>query len=298
MQGTKKSRSNDLGQNVDFIDKDSELYPSSLKQLPSAPQGLYFQGDISLASKHLSNIAMVGTRKASIYGKTCTHNLVAALAAYDAVIVSGMAYGIDSAAHEAALTVGLPTIAVLGTGLLDPSLASNPIYKAILAKGGLILSEYSPHYPAQKWTFRDRNRIISALSFCTVVIEAPQDSGALITAEVTQQLKKPLYTLSGEINKANFQGNMNLINSDAATPIFSPKLWAEKLKLASKKQEKPKIESNSILELISSEPTSMDTLLKLSGLSTAALSTELSKLCTRGYIRKIFGQKYIKVELN
>ncbi len=298
MQGTNSIRSNDLDQTVDFISQDSELYPTGLKQLPAAPLQLYYRGDISLASRLENNIAIVGTRKASIYGKTSAQNLVTALAAYDTCIVSGMAYGIDSAAHEAAITMGLPTIAVLGCGLLDESVTRNPLYKSILAKGGLIVSEYSPHYPAQKWTFRDRNRIISALSCATVIVEAPKSSGALITADITKHLKRPLYALSGEINKTNFQGNMDLLSSQEACPIFSTKLWAESLKLTKRDCKQTTINSNPILDLISAEPISMDTLIQTTGLSPSAISAELSKLTTRGYIRKIFGQKYIRVELN
>jgi DNA processing protein len=298
MQGTNSIRSNDLDQTVDFISQDSELYPSGLKQLPAAPLQLYYRGDLSLASRLENNIAIVGTRKASIYGKTCSQSLVAALAAYDTCIASGMAYGIDSAAHEAALTMGVPTIAVLGCGLLDDSVIANPLYKSILVKGGLIVSEYSPHYPAQKWTFRDRNRIISALSCATVIVEAPKGSGALITADITKHLKRPLYALSGEINKTNFQGNMELLSSGAASPIFSTKLWAESLKLNKRDCQKPSTSTNPILELIGAEPISIDTLIQTSKLSPGALSAELSKLTTKGYIRKIFGQKYIRVELN
>lgn len=302
MQGTDQPRLSGLGQiddiEIKFLEQFSATYPSGLKQLAKPPKILYYRGNIELANKLLTNIAIVGTRKASIYGKTCTQMLINALSSYEACIVSGMAYGIDQAAHEAALTVKLPTIAVLGVGLLDKDILRNPLYHKILANNGLLVSEYEPYYPAQKHTFIDRNRIISALSFCTVVVEAPKGSGALITAERSAELKRPIYALSGEINKANFQGNMNLINSQIATPIFSAKLWAENLALNPRNSNPQQSLSNPILDLISSEPISLDTLMQKSQIPQVELSVELSKLTAKGYIRKIFGQKYIRVELN
>ncbi len=302
MQGTNSPRSNDLGQiddiEIKFLEQSEQLYPDGLKQLSNPPSRLYYRGNIELVNKLTNNIAIVGTRKASIYGKTCTQMLVNALSNYDATIVSGMAYGVDQAAHEAALTSGLPTIAVLGAGLLEENIFRNPLYQSILNNNGLLLSEYPPHHPAQKWTFIERNRIISALSFCTVVIEAPEGSGSLITAKKSQELKRPIYALSGEINKANFQGNINLINNQIATPIFSAKLWVESLALSPKDLKPQQNISNPILELISNEPISLDTLIQKSQIPQVELSVELSKLTAKGYIRKIFGQKYIRVELN
>ncbi len=302
MQGTSSPRPNGLGQiddiEIKFLEQSDNFYPTGLKQLTNPPLRLYYRGNIELANQLTNNIAIVGTRKASIYGKTATQMLVNALSNYEATIVSGMAYGIDAAAHEAALTVKLPTIAVLGVGLLDKDLLRNPLYHDILNNQGLLLSEYPPTHPAQKWTFIERNRIISALSFCTVVIEAPKGSGALITAERSAELKRPIHALSGEINKSNFQGNIDLINNQIATPIFSAKLWAESLDLNTRNTNINKSISNPILELISSEPISLDTLIQKSKIPQIELSVELSKLTAKGYIRKIFGQKYIRVELN
>ncbi len=300
MTGTNSSRLNSLGHideiPIGVLDQSDPRYPSGLKQLAKAPINLYFRGNIQLAAKLLNNIAIVGTRHASIYGKTCTQQLVRALANYDATIVSGMAYGIDATAHEAAITTGLPTIAILGAGLLDNSVASNPLYKQILEHNGLIISEYEPYYPAQKHTFIDRNRIISALSFCTVVVEAPKNSGALITARRSTELARPLYALAGEINKTNMQGNMALISSGAAEPIFSAKLWAGGLQLPTREHQEIITSSNPLLKLLGNEPISSDQLLKLTGLSITELSIELSKLIAKGHIRKIFGQKYIRVD--
>ncbi len=277
-------------------------YPKSLKQLAIKPARLYCKGNIKLLQQIDRNISIVGTRRASIYGKTCTEMLVHALSNYEANIVSGMAFGIDSAAHYAALSLALPTIAVLGAGLLTTDLCSNPLYHKILEQDGLLVSEYEPYYPAQKWTFRDRNRIISALSFATVVVEAPCNSGALITVEYSRLLNRSIYAMTGDITKPNLVGNLNLINGELAQPIFSSKLWANSLKLNPRGTNKtfsttPSL-SSEILEFIGPEPISLDRLLQVSNRNIGELSSELSKLVSKGYIRKIFGQQYIRSELN
>jgi DNA processing protein len=186
------------------------------------------------------------------------------------------------------------TIAVLGVPL--EAACSNPVYKSILRHDGLIISEYPPGYKIGKWSFRERNRIISALSFSTVVVEAPQSSGALITAEFSTKLKRDIYAIAGDITKSNLAGNLNLINSGIAQPIFSPQLWAESLRLE-RRTYNSKLQnlSNPILDFVSAEPLSFDTLLQKSQLSEAALLAELSKLCAQGCIRKIFGQRYIRL---
>jgi len=280
---------------INFLELNDTNYPDALRQLKDKVKRLYYVGNIDLIHRLEQNISIVGTRKASIYGKTTTQLLVNALSHYDTCIVSGMAYGIDSAAHQAAITTNLPTIAVLGCGLLETSVSTNPIYKSILAHGGLIVSEYEPNYPAQKHTFRDRNRIISALSFATVIVEAPAKSGALITADYSLELRRELYAVSGEINKTNIQGNINLLASGVAKPIFSVRAWAEGLKLNPRQQQTQETIASPVLERIGNEPISSDSLLSSTGLSSAELSAELAKLSARGYIRKIFGQRYIRV---
>lgn len=158
-----------------------ENYPKLLEEIYNPPGVLYVKGDISVLNSDLS-IAIIGTRKASDFGKKAAYEISYELSSVGVTVVSGGAVGIDSAAHQGALAVGGKTILVLGCGIDYPYLMQNKSMRDDIAKSGAIISEFPPNYPGNKYTFPIRNRIISGLSKGVVVIEAGEKSGSLITA--------------------------------------------------------------------------------------------------------------------
>ena len=196
---------------------DSE-YPDKLKEVIDPPQKLFYIGDISLL-KH-ECISIVGTRRASPYGKWVGYEISKKLSNYGFTIVSGMAEGIDTQAHLGALDNDAKTIAVLGTPIDVCFPKSNEkIYKQIAEKG-LIVSEYDSGAVTGSWSFPQRNRIISGLSSKVIVVEGTMKSGSMITAKLAVEQSRDLYAVPGNINNPNSIGTNNLI-SDGAVPIIS-----------------------------------------------------------------------------
>jgi DNA processing protein len=206
---------NDLGvKSLKTGDKD---FPLSLARIIDAPKNLYYIGDITLLNE-ANNIAIVGARNADLYAKHFTNSLVKSFSSYPAVIVSGGAKGIDMAAHVAALENSMPTIIVLGTGILASQFDLNSFFikKLRETKGSLIISEFEPFAAAQRWTFAYRNRLIAALSSSTVLIQAAKGSGSLITAKYALKYKKNLFAFSAQGLNSNFAGNHELLDSGKA----------------------------------------------------------------------------------
>jgi DNA processing protein len=199
-----------------------EGFPLSVTSIIDAPKKLYYIGDIELLNE-ANNIAIVGARNADLYAKHFTNSLVKALSLYPAVIVSGGAKGIDMTAHVAALENSMPTIIVLGSGILASQFDMNSFFikKLRETKGSLIISEFEPFAPAQRWTFAYRNRLIAALSRSTVLIQAAKESGSLITAKYALKYKKNLFAFSAQGLNPNFAGNYELLESGKAKSLNS-----------------------------------------------------------------------------
>jgi DNA protecting protein DprA len=210
----------DLG--VKSLKIEDKGFPLSLARIIDAPRKLYYIGDITLLNE-ANNIAIVGARNADLYAKHFTNSLVKSFSSYPAVIVSGGAKGIDMAAHVAALENSMPTIIVLGTGILASQFDLNSFFIKRLreTKGSLIISEFEPFAPAQRWTFAYRNRLIAALSRSTVLIQAAKESGSLITAKYALKYKKNLFAFSAQGLNDNFAGNHELLSSGKAKFLHS-----------------------------------------------------------------------------
>ena len=194
---------------------DDERFPYLLKQIEDPPAVLYVSGDISCMNEKLV-VAVVGTRKASLYGIEMAGNISKTLAENDVVVVSGGALGIDSAAHEGAVAAGGKTVCVLGCGLDFPYLASKiSLKRDIIRKGGAVITEYPPGTPARTWTFPARNRIISGLSRGTVVVEAGRRSGSLITANLANEQNRDVFVVAPPNGGEAATGNIALINDGA-----------------------------------------------------------------------------------
>ena len=181
---------------------------------------MYLRGDESVLKNELS-ISVVGARDASDYGCAVAKALASALATKGFTIVSGGARGIDSEAHFGALEEGGKTVCVMGCGLNANYLAEmNPMREKI-AENGVVISEYPPKSPASRTTFPVRNRIISALTLGTIVVEAGERSGSLITARLALEQGKDVFAVPGDLVHSSFLGTNRLIR-DGAIPVFSP----------------------------------------------------------------------------
>lgn len=203
-------------QNYQSITLQSAHYPALLKQIPKPPKQLFYEGNLQLLQK--TCISIVGTRRNTDYGEYATEKIVSELACADVVIVSGLAKGIDAIAHKAALENGLPTIAVLGTGLKNIYPRQNINLAKEILRNGLVISEYEDH-PPTKDVFPQRNRIISGLSLATIVIEAPEQSGALITAYFALDQNREVFTIPADIDRPESLGNLKLLKKSWAHPI-------------------------------------------------------------------------------
>jgi DNA processing protein len=196
-----------------------ENYPKRLKQLSDAPFIFYYRGTADL--DHPKIVSVVGTREATEYGKGFCNSLIEELTSLNVLIVSGLAYGIDIAAHKAALKYGLPTVAVLAHGLdkIYPSAHKNIAVK-MLANGG-VLSEYISETQPDREHFPDRNRIVAGLSDAVVVVEAAVKGGALITAEYGNSYNKDVFALPGRNYDGYSAGCNKLIKTNKASLIES-----------------------------------------------------------------------------
>lgn len=194
-------------------------YPFLLKQIHKPPQRLYYKGYIELLKK--TCIAVVGTRKNSDYGEEMTRKIIDELSHLDLCIVSGLALGIDTIAHQAALEYGLSTIAILGSGIDNIYPFENLELAEIIAQKGLIISEYEGQIAPLKSNFPQRNRIVSGISVATIIIEAPEKSGALITAKLALEQNREIFTLPGDVGSINSIGPLRLLQNGGAYPISS-----------------------------------------------------------------------------
>lgn len=189
-------------------------YPKRLTHIPDTPTVLYYKGTADLNTKKI--VAVVGTRKATAYGKGLTDELITGLAKHSPLVVSGLAYGIDAQAHRKALQVGLDTVGVMGTGidLLYPSVHKK-LANDMLNQGGL-LTEYTFGTEAETHHFPTRNRIIAGMADAIIVVEAAAKGGALITAEVANDYNRDVFAVPGSLNQTYSVGCNNLIKRNRA----------------------------------------------------------------------------------
>lgn len=207
-----------------------EEYPLLLGESIYKPKQLYAMG--TLPPPTSVGIAMVGTRRPGNSAQELCRRLVGALRGTDAVVVSGLAQGIDSLCHEAALEAGIPTVAVLAQGLGTKIEGSRgELARRILERGGAIVSEFEPDTPAYKGNFPARNRIISGLSRATVIVQSKAKGGALITAEFARKEGKPLYAIPGDFDSEVAGGTNDLLDRELARPVFRPESLASLLGL-------------------------------------------------------------------
>ena len=276
------------------------LFPDTLKQSEvNAPLAFYYKGDLNLLKTPC--IAVVGTRHSSRYGKDMTYKFVSGLVKGGFTIVSGLATGIDGYAHHATLDNNGKTIAVLGSGLNIITPVSNcDLYDKICNNGGLIISEYPPNANATKYTFPERNRLISGLSKGVLVVEAGEKSGALITADFALEQGRDVFAVVGNLDSSRSIGTNNLI-FNGATMVRNGEdicafygISAEKIS----KEEVKKLDNTqkTIYILLSEGEKSFDELVELAKMPLAELSVILTDMEIEGLIRRTTADNYIITE--
>lgn len=206
-------------QGWEIVAFDDDCYPSRLRNISNPPCVLYVNGDKKILNSKVS-ISIVGTRDSSEYGLNVANELAFSLAQAGAVIVSGGALGVDSASHEGAIKANGKTVAVLGCGLGSKYLMKNEALREEIAHNGAVISEFLPYAEATRTTFPIRNRIISGMTLGTVVIEAGEKSGSLITAKFALEQGRDVFAVPGDITNSNHFGTNSLIR-DGAKAVFS-----------------------------------------------------------------------------
>lgn len=202
-----------------IVTPESENYPNAFRELDDFPAALYVDGDPSVLSCPAA-VGMVGTRKASSYAIDIAHRLSAELAAAGITVVSGGALGVDSACHNGAMIVDGKTIAFMGCGLGTDYLIQNEPLRRAISQHGAVVSEFPPFFAASSRTFPVRNRLISGMSRCVVVIEAGERSGSLITARLAAEQGRLVYAVPGDVLSSSYLGTNKLIEQ-GAKPLFT-----------------------------------------------------------------------------
>lgn len=281
-----------------FIETDPE-YPRLLKEISNPPYLLYMKGELNLNAPMIS---IVGSRKYTDYGSQVAYAFAKDLAKAGITVVSGMAYGIDSIAHRGALDGGGKTIAVLGNSLDDKNIypSSNLNLSREIVANGCLLSDYPIETPAGiPGNFPARNRIIAGLSSGTLIIEAGEKSGTLITANLALDSNRDVFAVPGPIFSTQSFGTNDLIKKGAKV-VTSVKDILEELniqeiheKAAAPARIPDTKEEEIILHILSSDPLHIDNISKLSKLETATASSTLAMMEIKGWVRNIGGQNYI-----
>jgi DNA processing protein len=284
-------------QNIEIITMEDELFPSLLKEIDHPPPVLFMRGRIQPEDRWA--VAVVGTRRVSTYGRQVTEEVVSWLAINHMTIISGLARGVDAIAHKAALDNGGRTIAVLGSGVdrIYP-----PEHKKLadeILENGALISDYAPGTPPDASNFPPRNRIISGLSLATVVVEAGETSGALITAQFALEQGREVFAVPGNILAPQTKGTNHLI-SEGAHPLLSGRDILEVLNLSAvgEKQQTRKIlpdndVEKSLLGALDLEPLHIDEIQEKTGLPIEQVSATLTMMELKGMVRQVSGSVFL-----
>ncbi|MEW5821755.1 MAG: DNA-processing protein DprA [Cyanobacteriota bacterium] len=306
------------------------LYPDLLKQIYDPPVVLYYKGDFNLCDLS-KTVAIVGTRTPTDYGREMSYKISSELANFGVTIVSGLAEGIDTAAHTACIEINGKTIAVLGSGLnhIYPKINNNLANK-IIDSNGVVLSEYPPDSKPDGWRFPYRNRIISGLSYATILVEAKARGGGLITAKNALEQNREVFGVSSRVNSNSNDGVHNLIYRGEAkiyttiSKLLETLNWvivdnespkkeqddkipinetvkntvaiAETIEIKKEPEKAVELPSNSpeeiIMNLLDYDAVAFDVLLNKSGLDTSTLLSTMTILELRGLVCQVGGKRY------
>ena len=283
---------------INLIERGS--YPETLENMSGSPKKLYYRG-VFPAPKGQKYLCVVGSRKWTSYGRDAVRKIVGGLRGYPISIVSGLAIGIDSIAHIAALEAGLHCVAFPGSTLdwkdVYPP-AHVDLAKRIVKNGGALVSQWDIGYPTDKWAFPSRNLVMAGLSHATLIVEAAYHSGSLMTAEHAEKCHRDVFAIPGPINAANSYGPHMLIKNGAALIRSAEDVLHELgfivphtgnangyAPIDPRRRSSFDALSRSILDNISREEMSIDALLEKTQASSVELNGKVSSLELEGLIR-------------
>lgn len=291
--------------NIAILTPADERYPHLLRELPDPPAVLFLLGEF----KEIDglSVAIVGTRHASRYGLKQAESLAASLARAGFTVVSGMARGIDTAAHRGALAAGGRTIAVLASGVLAPYPPENTKLAEEIAAHGCVVSEAPPTMPPISGMFPQRNRIISGLTLGTIVVEASNRSGALITARHAGEQNRQVFAVPGQIDSPLSAGPHSLIRDGAKLVTSIDDVLEELGPLATQARRddgttiRAPVEvtlneqESQVLQAIEPRGSLIDEMTETSGLPVQRVLATVSVLEMRGLVRKVSGNRVVRL---
>jgi DNA processing protein len=268
-----------------FVGRSEAAFPVLLNAIHDPPPGLFVRGSAGLDLITLPAVAIVGARACSAYGRQVARRLGREAAAAGLVVVSGMARGVDAEAHRGALEAGGITVAVLGCGVDRDYPAAHASLAREIAGRGLVVSEYGPGVEPAPWRFPARNRVIAGLCGATVVVEARERSGALITADFALEEGREVLAVPGEITSALSAGSNALLRL-GATPLTRPDDLLESYGIEPGKAAQPDLPPHAatVLEHVRAAAAGADELARSTGLAAAELAAALSELELAGLV--------------
>ena len=287
-----------LKREIKFITFDSQDYPYMLSQISNPPMTLYYKGDLESCNLNRT-IAFVGSRRASLNGKDSVKRVISDLKNTDVCIVSGLAAGIDAISHESAILNNLKTIGVIASGFdyVYPE-GNKHLYEKIENGAGVVVSEYYPTFQPLKFRFPQRNRIVTGLSYGTVVGEAAMKSGALISANLTLEQGRELMCIPGAINNTNTEGVYKLIKDGASIvtcgeDILNALGWEiQQAKSENKQNLDLSPQEKIVFDIIGVEPKGFDEIQTETKLDTDGLLSLLTIMEMKGLLEHIEGDRY------
>lgn len=287
-----------------ILTQDDDLYPELLKAIHDPPLVLYVWGELTPRDHHA--IGVVGSRHATMYGLNATKKLSFQIAYAGYTVVSGLARGIDTAAHEAALAAKGRTIAVLGAGIGKLYPPENMALAERIAKQGAVISEYPVDRIADKQTFPYRNRIVAGWSSGLLVVEAPVRSGSLITAQQATEQGRAVYAVPGPIDKPTSAGCNHLIQQGAKLVMDGGDILDDLMTLFPTAPKAPRLEESRpavdltleeeiLYKAMGTEERHIDEFINLSGLTAATVSVTLMRLEMKRLVRVLPGRRYVRM---
>ncbi len=277
---------------------DDDAYPRRLREIANPPPVLYLRGELAETDEWA--VAIVGTRRITAYGRQVAERIAAHLAAAGVTVVSGLALGVDTVAHQTALEAGGRTLAVLGSGVDRIYPARNRKLAARIMENGALISDYPPGTPPEASNFPPRNRIISGLSLATVVIEAGEKSGALITADFAAEQGRDVFAVPGNVLAPQSRGTNRLIQN-GAFPLLDPQEILDALDLnrvVEHRQARVVLPADAteaqLFDLLGHEPLHVDDIRARTGLPIEQVTAALALMELKGMVRQVGGMRYVK----
>lgn len=274
---------------INLITCEDENYPEKFDKIEDRPYYFYYKGDLSILK--CESVGIVGTRSPTNYGCYVTERFAKELASAGAVIISGLAYGVDSIAHRQALAVKGKTVAVLAGGFDNIYPSEHHSLFDEIAETGLVITEHRPDIKSLKFNFIQRNRLVAALSDALLITEAGAKSGTTITKDFALDYGVPIYAVPGNINSTKSEGTNNLITTMQGICLVSPEVLISDLGLEKKKVKNIQLSINeqSVVDALSNSQQTIDELQENTKLPIAKLNSLLTSLEIKGIIKRMPG---------